>query len=110
MAARATCLDMCKYAYLDDIIREENFEELLVETVSHRHTHREVVITSCPLFNRHISPRIAWFSLKIGKRSGYSLTPNINQDHGEKRENIDFVPCAAKLHGGSRSSFRRIGC
>ena len=25
MAARATCLDMCKYAYLDDIIRGENY-------------------------------------------------------------------------------------
>ena len=101
MAARATCLDMCKYAYLDDIIREENFEELLVETVSHRHT---------PGGSDYISPRIAWFSLEIGKRSGYSLTPNINQDHEEKRENIDFVPCASKLHGGSRSSFCRIGC
>ena len=25
MAARATCLDMCKYVYLDDIIRGENY-------------------------------------------------------------------------------------
>ena len=40
MAARATCLDMCKYAYLDIIIREENFGELLVKTMSLRHTPR----------------------------------------------------------------------